>query len=184
MAHATHDEGPKLFGMIAEYTEPEQLVEATKKAYAAGYRKMDGYSPFPIADMSEALHLRGTGVPPAVFLGGVLGAISGFGMAYIASAVHYPLNIGGRPFVSWQSFIPITFELMILFAAFANLGAMLALNGLPLPYHPIFNAKRFERASTDRFFLCIEATDPQYDEAKTRALLEATAPVEVSLVHE
>ncbi len=181
-AHKTDE--PVLHGMIAEYEEPEQLVEATKQAYAAGYRKMDGYSPFPIEAMSEALHLGPTRVPSAVFLGGVTGAIAGFAMEYYASVIHYPINVGGKPFLSWPSFIPITFELMILFAAFACLGSMLALNGLPQPYHPIFNAKRFERASTDRFFLCIEAEDGQYHEAKTRAFLEGTSPIEVSLVYE
>ena len=181
-AHA-HSQ-PAMFGLIAEFKEPEPLVDATKRAYRAGYRSMDAYTPFPVEGLAEAIGFRKNGVAAFVFVGGIAGALAGFAMQHFASVIHYPYDVGGKPFFSWPAFIPITFELMVLFASFACLGAMLGLNGLPRPHHPIFNARRFERASNDRFFLCIESSDPLYDTEKTRAFLEATGPVEVSEVRE
>jgi hypothetical protein len=182
--HATHSEEPKVHGMIAEFDDPDQLVEATAKAYKAGYRQMDAYSPFPIHGLAEAMGVHKTAVAPITLMGGLTGAAAGFTMQWFASTVHYPYDIGGKPFNSWPSFVPIMFELTILFGAFAALGSMLLLNGLPMPYHPIFNAKRFERASSDGFFLCIERGDRQYDPEKTKAFLSGLGPVEVSEVVE
>lgn len=181
-AHAPQQR--KIFGLIAEFKEPHPLVEAAKKAYRGGYRAMDAYTPYPVEGLAEAIGFHKNGVAPIVFIGGVIGALTGFGMQHFASVIHYAYDVGGKPFFSWPAFIPVTFELMVLVASFACLGAMLGLNGLPRPHHPIFNARRFERASNDRFFLCIEASDPLYDPEKTRTFLEGLGPVEVSEVRE
>jgi len=181
-AHGHEDDTPQVHGLIAEFDDPDTLMRATAKAHEAGYRAMDAYSPFPIHGLAEAMGVRKTYVPLVTLIGGLTGAAAGFGMQYFASVIHYPYSIGGKPFNSWPAFIPITFETTILFAAFAALGSMLLFNGLPRPHHPIFNAKRFERASSDGFFLCIERTDAQYDTAETKAFLEGLGPVEVSEV--
>ena len=169
-----------LHGLMAEYDDPAALVAATRRAYAEGYRKLDAYSPFPIEALTDALHLHNTRVPLIVLIGGVVGACSGYGMQYWMAAVSYPLNIGGKPLNSWPSFIPVTFEMTVLFAALAGVFGMLALNGLPRPYHPVFNVARFALATRDRFFLCIESADPRFDREATRRFLESTAPREVS----
>ena len=175
---------PRVYGLIAEFEDVEPLVRATKKAYHEGYRALDAYSPFPIEGLGEVLGMRSTGVPSLVFIGGLAGAAAGFGLQYYSMVIDYPFDIGGKPFFSWPAFIPITFELMILFASFACFGGLLALCGLPRPHHPIFNAKNFERASTDRFFLCIESRDAQFDGSDTRAFLENLGAVQVSEVME
>lgn len=172
----------ELYGLVAEFDDPDTLVAAAEKTYDAGYRNFDAYSPFPIHGLTHAMRLKKTPIPLITFLGGLAGAAGGFGMQYVASVLHYPLDVGGTPFFSWPAFIPITFELTILVGAFAAFGSMMALNGLPQPYHPIFNAKRFERASSDGFFLCIEVSDDQFDDVKTREFLETFRPVEVSEV--
>lgn len=174
----------RVYGLIAEFEEVEPLVRAAKKAYGAGYRAIDAYSPFPIEGLGEILGMRSTGVPWLVFVGGLAGAAAGFGLQYFTMVVDYPYDIGGKPFFSWPAFIPVTFELMILLAAFACFGGLLSLCGLPRPHHPIFNAKNFERASSDRFFLCIERRDAQYDTEGTRAFLESLGAVQVSEVME
>ncbi len=184
MSEIHSEEKPRIFGIIAEFRDPEPLLEAARKAYRAGYRHMDAYSPYPVEGLADAIGFRKNGVAPLVFVGGVLGTLTGFGMQYFASVIHYPYDIGGKPFFSWPSFIPVTFELMVLLAAFACFGGMLALNGLPRPHHPVFNAVRFERASNDRFFLCIESADANFNAEHTRAFLEALGPVEVSEVKE
>lgn len=173
-----------VYGLIAEFTEPEPLTHAVRKAHQAGYRAMDAYSPFPVEGLAEEMGVRKTGIPPLVFLGGLAGAGGGFALQYFASVVHYPYDIGGKPFFSWPAFIPITFELMVLLAAFACFFGLLGLCGLPRPHHPIFNAKNFERASSDRFFLCIESSDRQFDPDRTRAFLESLGPVQVTEVME
>ncbi len=162
-----------LYGIMAEFDDPEELVQATQRAYEAGYRTMDAYSPFPVHGLSQALGHRGVRLPYIVLIGGLVGAAAGFGLQYFASAIDYPVNIGGRPFNSWPAFIPITFELTILVAALSAVLGMLGLNGLPQPYHPVFNVPNFELASRSHFFLCIESTDPQFDPVETRRFLES-----------
>ncbi len=181
-AHGHENNAPQVYGLIAEFDDPDTLLHATTKAHEAGYRTMDAYSPFPIHNLAEAMGVRKTAVSFFTLCGGLTGTCTGFGMQYIASVLHYPYSIGGKPDLSWPSFMPITFELTILFAGFSALGSMLLLNGLPRHHHPIFNAKRFERASSDGFFLCIERTDAQYDAVQTKTFLEGLGPVEVSEV--
>lgn len=173
----------RIYGLIAEFHDPTSIVAAARKAYEAGFRRMDAYTPFPIEDLSEAMgwHTRGR-LPKIVLAGGLLGAAGGFFLQYWTSVIAYPLNVGGRPLNSWPSFIPITFETGILGAAIAAVLGMLALNGLPRPYHPVFNAPNFALASTDRFFLCIESSDPLFDEAETRRFLEGLEGLEASEV--
>lgn len=166
-------EAEDLYGLLAEFEHPGELVRATQRAFDAGYRRMDAYSPIPIEGLTEALGRRATRLPYLVLLGGVLGGLSGYVLQYYVAVVSYPLNVGGRPYHSWPAFLPITFESAILGAAlFAVLG-MLALNGLPQPYHPLFNVPEFRLASRDRFFLCIESADPRFDRAATRQFLQA-----------
>ena len=165
-----------IYGLLAEFEQPEELVDAVRRARAAGYRKMDAYTPFPIEHLAEELGFHRTALPLVVFIGGLIGCAGGFFLQYWISALDYPLNIGNRPFNSWPSFIPVTFELTILFAAlFAVLG-MLGLNGLPMPYHPLFNSPRFALASRNRFFLCIEAGDRQFNRETTAKFLSELNP--------
>jgi hypothetical protein len=165
-----------IYGLLAEFDSPEALVAAARRAREAGYRKMDAYTPFPVEELNDALELGRTGVPIIVLIGGLLGAVLGYALQYYISVIDYPINVGGRPLHSWPAFIPVTFETTVLVAGlFAVLG-MLALNGLPMPYHPIFNAPRFSLASHDRFFLCIEAADPKFDAHETRRFLDGLAP--------
>lgn len=173
-----------IHGIIAEFESAEELLHAAKHAREAGYTQMDAYSPFPVHGLSEAIGFEDHKVPWVVFIAGVIGATAGFSLQYYISVVDYPLNVGGRPFLSWPSFIPVTFETTVLFAAFGAFIGMLALNGLPKPYHPVFNAPRFERASQDRFFLCIEANDPLFDRTQTRQFLENLGARLVSEVEE
>jgi hypothetical protein len=173
---------PILHGLMAEYDSPDTLLEATRKTYAAGYRRIDAYSPMPIHGLAQALGFRGTRLPLLVFAAGIVGGLSGYSLCYWISAVAYPLNIGGRPLHSGPSFIPVTFELTILFAALTAVFGMIVANGLPRLYHPVFNLSSFARASQDRFFLCIEADDPRFDPEETRRFLESLNPHEVSRV--
>lgn len=168
-----------VYGLLAEFETPEALLEATQKTHAAGYQRIDAFSPMPIEGLSEACGFEQTKVAPATFVGGALGAAIGFGIQYYASVINFPLNIGGRPYNSWPSFIPITFELTILGASIACLVAMLALNGLPSPYHPVFNVPRFALASRNRFFLCVKARDKRFQLVDTRQFLEGLAPLGV-----
>ena len=165
-----------LYGLMAEFASPSDLVDAAQRAYAEGYRRMDAYSPFPVHGLAEAIGFTRTRVPLLVFLGGLAGGIGGYYLQYWISAIDYPLNVGGRPFHSWPAFIPVTFELTILVAALAAVLGMLALNGLPRPYHPVFNVPAFELATRNRFFLCIEAADPRFDGSQTRRFLESLKP--------
>jgi len=151
-------------------------VEAAEQARAAGYRRMDAFSPFPMERLSEALGHRRSRVPLLVLIGGILGLVGGYYLQYWISGVSYPINVGGRPFNSWPAFIPVTFEMTILIAGVFAVFGMLALNGLPTPYHPVFNVERFALASRDRYFLCIEARDRKFDEAETRAFLAGLHP--------
>jgi len=167
-----------IYGLMAEFDSPTALVAAARRAREAGYRKMDAYSPFPIEELSEVLHQRDR-LPLVVLIGGIVGGASGFLFQYWASAIDYPINVGGRPLLSWPSFIPVTFEMTILVAAFAAVLGMLGLNGLPMPYHPVFNVPRFEYASRNRFFLCIESADPLFNKEGTGKFLESLEPREV-----
>jgi hypothetical protein len=168
-----------LYGFAAEYEHPGDVVHASEAARKAGYRKMDAYTPHPIEGLDEALGVPPTQLGWVVLAMGVIGALCGFGMQYYGLAVFYPLNIGGRPLNDWPTFVVITFEFTVLFSAFTAGLFMIARNGLPRPYHSIFNAPGFERASRDRYFLCIESADPKFDPARTRAFLEGTAPLRV-----
>jgi hypothetical protein len=160
-----------IHGLMVEFTSADDLLEAARRAHVAGYRDMDAYSPYPVEGLAEELGSPHTSVPFVVLAGGLVGAAAGFFMQFWAMAVDYPLNVGGRPYNSWPVYIPITFEVMILVASFAAFLGMLYLNGLPRPYHPVFNVARFVHATQDRFFLCIEATDPKFDPAATQEFL-------------
>jgi hypothetical protein len=173
---------PGVYGLLAEFDSAQALLDAAQRVRAAGYTKTDAYSPFPIHGLAEALGFRERAVAPIVFMGGLTGCVAGYLLQYWTQVIDYPMNIGGRPYHSWVSFIPPTFETTILFGAFAAVFGMLALNGLPQPYHPVFNAERFHLASRDAFFLGIEATDSLYDAEKTRAFLAGLHPREVVAV--
>ena len=175
-------EGNRTYGLLAEFDDPNELVSAAGKAHRAGYRKLDAYTPFPIEELGEALGVHHTAVPLLVLIGGVVGVLAGFGLAYYTSVISYPLNIGGRPLNSWPAFIIPAFETAVLFAALTAVFGMLALNGLPMLYHPVFNAQRFRLASRDRFFLCIEASDSKLDPIGTKQFLEGLGAREVSEV--
>lgn len=171
-----------VYGLMAEFDNPTDLLKATEKAYSAGYRKMDAYSPYPIEEVADALGFHKTRVPLIVLVGGILGGLSGYLLQYWISAISYPENIGGRPFQSWPAFIIVTFEMTILFGGISAVVGMLALNGLPMPYHPVFNNPRFSAASRDRFFLCIEAADPKFDREDTLRFMSGLPAVDVAEV--
>jgi hypothetical protein len=171
-----------VYGLMAEFDDPNALVSAAHSARLEGYRRMDAYSPFPIEELHEALALPHTRLPLIVLIGGLVGCAGGYALQYWAAAVAYPLNVGGKPLHSWPAFIPITFECTILVAALSAVLGMLALNGLPMLYHPVFNVPRFALASRNRFFLCIEARDARFDLEGTRHFLESLNPREVSTV--
>lgn len=171
---------PPIYGLTAEFDHPDDLLESARRAYLEGYRHLDAYSPFPVHGLADAIGLRQTRVPLLVLIGGIVGAAGGYLLQYWVSAIAYPLNIGGRPYHSWPAFVPIIFELMVLAAALSAVVGMLALNGLPQHYHPVFNVPNFHRASRDRFFLVIEATDPQFDREGTRQFMESLGPQAVA----
>ena len=173
---------PTVYGLMAEFDDPASLVAAAERAHREGYRCMDGYSPFPIEELTEAVGAEHTRLPLIVLIGGICGCIGGYALEYWTQVVAYPLNIGGKPLHSWPAFIPVTFECTILVAALSAVLGMLALNGLPQPYHPVFNVPRFALASRNRFFLCVEARDPLFDLERTRRFLETLSPREVSTV--
>ena len=178
------DSDAPLYGLMAEFVDAEELLAKARQTYQAGYRRISAYSPFPIAELPAAIGLRPTRLPYLVLLGGIVGAMGGFALQYYASVIDYPWNIGGRPLNSWPSFMIVTFELTILCAAGAAALGMLLRNGLPRPYHAVFNAPRFKLASQDRFFLCIEANDPRFDLVETRRFLEGLGPAEVVAVEQ
>jgi hypothetical protein len=168
-----------MFGILAEFTEAEELVAAAQRVYDSGYRRFEAYSPMPVEGLADAIGFRRTRMPLVVLVGGIIGALSGYGLQYWVSAVAYPLNIGGRPLHSWPAFIPVTFEMTVLIAAlFAVLG-MLAMNGLPRPHHPLFAIREFNRATRDRFFLCILQSDPLFHQQSTREFMESLGAAEV-----
>lgn len=171
---------PPLYGLMAEFTDPQTLLDAAKKTYEEGYRKVDAFSPFPIEGLSEAIGFHHTKLPLIVLIGGITGCAGGFGLAYWVSTMANPWLVGGKPLYSWPAFIPVTFETTVLLAALTTVFGMLALNGLPEPYHPVFNVKRFALATKDRFFLMIEARDPKFEFDKTWRFLDTLQPRGVS----
>ena len=176
---------PAIHGVMAEFDTPEELVEACELAYSAGYRRMDAYAPMPVAGLAEAIGFKRNKVALCVLIAGICGVVGGFGLLEWITVVAYPHNVGGRPLNSWPAYIPITFECMILLASLTALVSMLAMNGLPKPYHPVFNVPAFDRASVDQFFLCIESRDPKFRVEETAHFLRETAGVkEVMLVPE
>jgi Alternative complex III, ActD subunit len=171
-----------LYGLMAEFHSAEELLEAAKRAHETGYRHLDAFSPFPIEGLADALGFHRTRLPVLVLLGGLFGCCGGFFLQWWPNVIGYPMNVGGKPYDSWPAFIPITFEMTILFAALTATFGMLALNGLPAPYHPTFNVPRFAQATKDRFFLLIMAGDPKFDSEQTRQFLTGLNPREVSEV--
>jgi hypothetical protein len=167
------------YGLMAEFLTPDELLVAARKARDAGYRKMDAFTPMPVEGLGDAIGFRSKAVSYFVFAGGVVGVCGGFALLYWIAVIAYPHNVGGRPLNSWPAFIPIMFECMVLIACLTAVVSMLALNRLPQPYHPVFNIAAFEPASQDRFFLCIEVTDRQFDFEGTRRFLEDLGPLEV-----
>jgi hypothetical protein len=180
MSHATTT--PALYGLLAEFETPTDLVVASKAAYAAGYRKMDAYSPYPVEEASEAIGFHKTRIPLIVLLGGLLGGASAYALQYWINVIDYPLNVGGRPWHSWPAFIVPTFEMTVLFAGLAGVFGMFALNGLPMPYHPLFNVDKFGAVTRDKFFVCIEAADPKFDLVDTQQFLMTLKPLSISEV--
>ena len=174
----------RLHGLMGEFETPEQLLSAAKKAREAGYKRVDAYTPFPIEGLAEAIGTRRSWVPLITLIGGLGGGLTGFGLQYWVAVITYPMNIGGRSLNSWPAFIPVTFELTVLGASIFAVVGMLALNKLPQPYHPVFNVNRFAAASTDRFFLCIEARDPKFNLGETARFLEGVKAQHVSEVND
>ena len=164
------------YGLMAEFDSAQELVEAAHKTHAAGYQKIDAYSPFPIEGLAEAIGFHKNRVPLVVLIGGLIGGLSGYMLQYWVAAITYPINVGGRPYHSWPSFIIVTFEMTILFAGLSAAFGMLALNGLPMPYHPVFNVPEFRQASEGKFFLVVFSSDPKYDSTGTRSFLQGLAP--------
>lgn len=171
-----------IYGVMAEFDSPTALVNAARAAREKGYRKIDAYSPFPIEELSDALHLHKNRLPLIVLAGGIVGGLLGYLLQYYVTVSYFPINIAGRPLHSWPAYIIITFETTILFAALSAVLGLLGLCGLPMPYHPAFNVPRFALATRNRFFLCIEAADPLFDHARTCGFLETLEPREVSEV--
>ncbi len=175
---------PAIYGLMAEFDDPTALVAAAMRAREEGYTCLDAYSPYPIEELHHALHTKSTKLPLLVLIGGLFGCIGGYSLQYWVSAIAYPINVGGKPFHSWPAFVPVTFECTILAAALTAVLGMLALNGLPQPYHPVFNVPRFALASRNRFFICIESSDAKFDLEATRRFLETLNPREVTTVAE
>ncbi len=174
---------PDLVALLAEFRTAAEIVEAARQVHAAGYRKVEAYTPYPMEEVIDALHLHRTHVPKIVLAGGILGLLFGWGLQYYTAVVDYPINIGGRPIYAWPAFVIPSFETTVLFSAFAAVLGMLALNGLPQPYHPVFNVPSFAKgASRDRFFLSIDADDPKFDFDGTHELLRRLGAAEVSEV--
>ena len=173
---------PPIYGLLAEYTTPEALLEAAERAHAAGFRRLDAYSPYPVEGLAEAIGFTRNAMPTIVLIGGITGAALAYAMQWFSAVVHYPINVGGKPLHSWPAFVPITFEVTILLASFAAVIGMLALNGLPMPYHPLFHVPGFAMATRNRFFLCVQADDPQFDRVETLRFLEGLGPKQVSEV--
>ena len=181
-AHAKTAGDPLIFGLMAEFHSPTELVAAAAQTTKAGYTQYDCYTPYPIEELHEAMPHRRNWLPLMVLMGGIIGGLAGFSLAYFTSTTIYPLNVGGKPLNSWPAFIPVTFECTVLLASLTAVFGMLGLNGFPMPYHPVFNAPRFASASRDRVFHCIESTDPKFDLDNTWSFLSHLQPAQVSQV--
>ena len=173
---------PPFYGLMAEFESPTDIVAAARRTHEAGYRKIDAYSPFAVEGLSEAIGFHKNRVALAVLVGGLAGLVTAYVMQYWINVIDYPLNIAGKPYHSWPAFIIVTFEMTILFAGITAVVGMLLMNGLPMPYHPVFNVPNFRMASRDRFFLCIEAVDPKFDRVETQRFLESLRPKSVTEV--
>lgn len=174
----------KLYGLLAEFDTATELVDAARAVRDKGYVKTDAFSPFPIHEIDEALGIKRSILPVLVFFGGVTGLLLGLSLQIFVHYIDYPINVGGRPYLSFPSFIPPAYELTILLAGFTAVFGMLFLNGLPRPYHPVFNVPRFSLATREKFFLLIEAADPKYDHDNTKSFMESLNPQEVFDVEE
>ncbi|MGH9686764.1 MAG: DUF3341 domain-containing protein [Candidatus Acidiferrales bacterium] len=168
--------GKTMYGLMAEFETPEEVLAAAHRTKAAGYQRIDAFSPIPVEGLAEAIGFDWTSLPIVTLIGGILGGLTGFFMCWYANVISFPLDIGGKPFNSWPAWIPITFELTILGGAIATVVGMLAMNGLPTPYHPVFNVDRFALSTTDKFFLCIKSRDKKFDLAETKTFLEGLNP--------
>ena len=173
-----------IYGIVAEFSDPDRLVEAANISRESGYRNMDAYSSFPIHGLAEALGFEDGRIPWLAFFRGLTGFAVGFLLLYYVNVIDYPLNVGGRPLLSWPQFIPIIFECTVLVTGLTVFIGQWTLNGLPRPYHSIFNARNFERASQDKFFLCIEARDAQFDAVETARFLRGLGADDVSEVEQ
>jgi Alternative complex III, ActD subunit len=165
-----------IYGLLAEFDTPGALVHAAERAHAEGYRKMDTYTPYPLEEASEAIGFKRNYVSLITLIGGILGGLGGYSLQYWVSTIAYPINVGGKPFHSWPAFVPVTFECTVLGAALSATIGMLVMNGLPMPYHPVFNSPNFVSASKEKFFLCLESADPKFDLSKSRKFLEQLGP--------
>ena len=180
----TPDDGTAVYGLLAEFETADGLIDATRSAAAKGYSRMDGYSPYPIGEVADALGFPRSEIGAIMFIGGLCGATFGFLMQYYLNGIDYPINVGGKPMFSWPQFAPITWELLVLTASLSGVIGLFVLCGLPQPNHPLFNVPQFARATRDRFFLCIEATDPNFDLTSTRDFLDTLRPLSVAEVPE
>jgi len=172
----------KSYGWLAEFKTPEDLLEAAKRARAAGYRRIEAYTPFPVEGLVEAVGSYRDRIPLLTLIGGIAGGAGGYYMQWYSAVIDYPINQGGRPYHSWPAFIPVTFELTVLGAALAAFVGLLALNGLPKLYHPLFNVPEFELASRSRFFLCVRQKDPHYERDAVQQFLQSLKPLALTEV--
>jgi Protein of unknown function (DUF3341) len=171
---------PPTYGLMAEFDNPSDAVAAARRVHEEGYRRIDAFSPYPVEELSEAIGVHSTYMPHIVLAGGILGGLTGYLMQFYIATLYYPINVGGKPLHSWPAFIPVTFEMTVLGAGLFAVFGMLALNGLPEPYHPVFNAPNFALASRDRFFVLVESADPKFDRERTGELLRSLNPREVT----
>jgi hypothetical protein len=171
---------PAVYGLMAEFDNPTDAVAAARRVHEEGYRRIDAFSPYPVEELSEAIGVHSTHMPLIVLIGGILGGLTGYLMQFYIATVYYPINVGGKPLHSWPAFIPITFECTVLGAGLFAVFGMLAMNGLPEPYHPVFNAPNFALASRDRFFVLVESADPKFDRERTAEFLRTLNAREVT----